>query len=113
MRHQVRVTTTGRMSGEARAVTLYAFDDGERLVIVGSRGGAAKDPAWAANLRNEPNATVKVGREERAVRATEVEGAERDRLWELVCADFPLYATYQRRTKRRIPLFALEPSNHA
>lgn len=113
MKRQVRVTTTGRRSGEARAVTLYAFDDGERLVIVGSRGGASRDPAWAANLRDEPRATLKVGREERTVRATEVDGPERDRLWELVCADFPLYATYQRRTKRRIPLFALEPSGDA
>lgn len=94
-------------------MTLYAFDDGERLLIVGSRGGAAKDPAWAANLRDEPNATVKVGREERAVRATEANGPERDRLWELVCADFPLYATYQRRTKRVIPLFILEPVGDA
>ena len=113
LKRQVRVTTTGRRSGDARAVTLYAFDDGERLVIVGSRGGAARDPAWAANLRDEPNAMVKVGREERAVRATEVNGPERDRLWELVCADFPLYATYQRRTKRVIPLFVLEPVGDA
>jgi len=113
MRRQVRLTTTGRRSREARAVTLYAFEDGERLVIVGSRGGAARDPGWAVNLRDEPRATVKVGREERAVRATEVDGTERDRLWDLVCADFPLYATYQRRTKRRIPLFALEPFDGA
>jgi deazaflavin-dependent oxidoreductase (nitroreductase family) len=109
VKRQVRVTTTGRRSGDARAVTLYAFDDGERLVIVGSRGGASRDPAWAVNLRHDPHAMVKVGREERAVRATEVNGAERDRLWELVCADFPLYETYQRRTKRLIPLFLLEP----
>ena len=113
MRRQVRIITTGRRSGEARAVTLYAFDDGERLVIVGSRGGAAHDPSWAANLRNDPRATLMVGRRERAVRATEVDGSERDRLWELVCADFPLYAAYQRRTKRRIPLFALKPSDEA
>ena len=113
MRLQVRVTTTGRRSGEARAVTLYAFDDGDCLVVVGSRGGAARDPAWAGNLRDHPRATVKVGGEERAVHAREVDGPERDRLWELVCADFPLYATYQRRTKRRIPLFALEPSGDA
>jgi deazaflavin-dependent oxidoreductase (nitroreductase family) len=113
MKRQVRVTTTGRRSGEARAVTLYAFDDGERLVVVGSRGGAARDPAWAANLRDDPLATVKVGRAEQVMRAIEVDGPERDRLWELVCADFPLYATYQRRTKRRIPLFALERSDDA
>jgi deazaflavin-dependent oxidoreductase (nitroreductase family) len=113
MKRQVRVTTTGRRTGDARAVTLYAFEDGERLVIVGSRGGASRDPAWAANLRNDPHAMVKAGREERAVRATEVDGSERDRLWELVCAEFPLYATYQRRTKRTIPLFVLEPVGSA
>jgi F420H(2)-dependent quinone reductase len=92
-------------------VTLYAFEDGERLVIVGSRGGASRDPAWAVNLRHDPHALVKVGREEHAVRANEVDGPERDRLWKLVCADFPLYETYQRRTKRTIPLFALEPAD--
>jgi F420H(2)-dependent quinone reductase len=113
MKRQVRVTTTGRRSGDARAVTLYAFEDGERLVVVGSRGGASRDPAWAVNLRHEPRASVKVGREERTVRATELDGPERDRLWALVCKEFPLYATYQRRTKRRIPLFALEPSDDA
>jgi deazaflavin-dependent oxidoreductase (nitroreductase family) len=113
VKRQVRVTTTGRRSGDARAVTLYAFDDGERLVIVGSRGGASRDPAWAVNLRHDPRAMVKVGRDERAVRATEVDGPDRDRLWELVCAEFPLYATYQRRTKRTIPLFALEPVEEA
>ena len=108
MKHQVRLSTTGRRSGEARAVPLYAFDDGERLVIVGSRGGSAKDPTWAGNLRAEPRATLAVGIDERRVRAIEVDGPERDRLWDLVCVQFPLYATYQRRTARRIPLFALE-----
>ena len=111
MKRQVRVTTTGRKSGDPRAVTLYAFEDGERLVIVGSRGGASRDPAWAINLRHDPHAPVKVGREERAVRANEVDGPERDRLWKLVCSDFPLYESYQRRTKRTIPLLALEPAD--
>jgi hypothetical protein len=45
------------------------------------------------------------------VRATEADGDERDRLWALVCSEFPLYATYQRRTERRIPLFVLEPGD--
>ncbi len=108
---RIRLTTTGRRSGEPRSVTLYAFDAGdEALVIVGSRGGAVRDPAWALNLRAEPSATVGLGREERAVRAREVEpGDQRDRLWAFVCEAFPLYVTYQRRTKRLIPLFVLEP----
>jgi deazaflavin-dependent oxidoreductase (nitroreductase family) len=107
---QVRLTTTGRVSGEPREVTLYAFPDGERLVVVGSRGGAATDPAWVRNLRADPHATIRRGRTVEAVRAREVDGAERDRLWRLVCDAFPLYATYQRRTSRRIPVFVLEPA---
>jgi len=110
MKRQITLIATGRRSGSPRAVTLYAFDDGQNLVIVGSRGGSAKDPAWAANLRDHPLATVRIGREDREVRAREVEGAERDRLWELVIREFPMYSYYERKTKRLIPLFALEPA---
>ena len=105
---QVRLTTTGRRTGEARTVTLYAFEtpDGG-LVITASLGGSARNPAWVHNLRAEPRATVKSGGEERrSSRERSPEGA--DRRWSLVTENFPLYATYQRRTKRLIPLFVLE-----
>jgi deazaflavin-dependent oxidoreductase (nitroreductase family) len=109
VKKQITLIATGRRSGTPRAVTLYAFDDGQNLVIVGSRGGSAKDPAWANNLRDEPLAIVRIGLEDRKVRAREVEGTERDRLWELAIKDFPMYSYYERKTKRVIPLFALEP----
>jgi deazaflavin-dependent oxidoreductase (nitroreductase family) len=109
VKKQIRLIATGRRSGNPREVTLYAFDDGENLVVVGSRGGSAKDPAWAANLRDNPLASVRLGGEEHEVRAREVEGAERDRLWELVIKQFPMYTYYEAKTKRVIPLFALEP----
>ena len=104
----ITLTTTGRRTGEPRTVPLYAWEDGDRLVVVGSLGGAATDPDWARNLRDEPRASVKKGREVREVRAKEVEGAERDRLWDLVVEAFPMYSSYQRKTKRVIPLFVLE-----
>jgi deazaflavin-dependent oxidoreductase (nitroreductase family) len=106
---QVRLTTTGRQTAKPRTVTLYAFEttDGS-LVITGSRGGKAQDPAWAHNLRANPTATVKIGRDERSVLAREISGREREKLWALVTDAFPLYETYQRRTKRLIPLFVLE-----
>lgn len=104
----VTLTTTGRKSGQARSVTLYAFRDDDRLVIVGSFAGADRDPGWVANLRAQPRAIVRRGREVHEVSAHEVEGPERDRLWRLVCERFPLYETYQRRTTRVIPLFVLE-----
>ena len=87
---------------------LYAWDDGDRLVVVGSWGGSAKDPDWVGNLRAHPQATIKRGRDVLDVRATEVEGTERARLWKLVVAAFPMYAAYQRKTERVIPLFLLE-----
>jgi len=107
-RMQIRLTTTGRRSAQRREVTLYGWPDADRIVVVGSWGGAARDPAWVGNLRAEPNARVRFGREEWDATAREVDGAERDRLWALVCDAFPLYATYQRRTERRIPVLVLE-----
>ncbi len=104
----VTLTTTGRRSGKPRSVPLYAWDDADRLVVVGSLGGSARDPQWAHNLRADPRATVKKGREVLGVRASEVDGSERDRLWKLVVAAFPMYAAYQRKTERIIPLFVLE-----
>jgi deazaflavin-dependent oxidoreductase (nitroreductase family) len=107
---RITLTTTGRRTGLPRTVTLYGYPDGDDLVIVGSRGGAVRDPAWAHNLRADPMAVVGRGRTSRPVHAREVDGADRERLWALVCSAFPLYATYQRRTARRIPLFVLEPA---
>jgi deazaflavin-dependent oxidoreductase (nitroreductase family) len=104
----ITLTTTGRRSGKPRSVTLYGFEDGDRVVVVGSWGGAASDPSWVRNLRAHSRATLRSGREERAVTAHEADGAERARLWQLVTAAFPLYSTYQRRTSRLIPLFVLE-----
>lgn len=104
----VTLTTIGRGSGEPRTVTLYAWDDADRLVIVGSWGGNPKDPDWVRNLRADPRATVSQGREVLDVRAIEADGSERERLWALVVDAFPLYASYQRKTERVIPLFVLE-----
>lgn len=106
------LTTTGRRTGKPRSVPLYAFEEGDGLVIVGSWAGGPKDPAWVSNLRAEPRATVKVGKVERRVRAREVEvrSDERDRLWTLVTDGFRYYESYQRKTERVIPLFVLEPT---
>lgn len=105
---QIRLTTTGRKSGKPHEVALYGFDDDDRLVIVGSYGGRANDPTWVHNLRADQRAGVKRGRQRYNLRASEVGGPERDRLWQLVTKAFPLYETYQQNTKRRIPLFVLE-----
>ena len=112
MKVTITLTTTGRKSGAPRPVTLYAFEDGDDLIIVGSLGGSPRDPAWVGNLRAEPLATLRVAKKERSVRAREVKvpSPERDRLWKLVTESFHYYVTYQRKTERVIPLFVLEPA---
>jgi deazaflavin-dependent oxidoreductase (nitroreductase family) len=108
---QVTLTTMGRRSGQPRPVRLYAWENGSDLVVVGSRGGAAHDPAWVANLRANPLATVTRGRRDMPIRGREVAGEEREGLWRLIVERFPPYERYQRRTDRRIPLFVLEPAD--
>jgi deazaflavin-dependent oxidoreductase (nitroreductase family) len=104
---QIRLTTTGRKSGKDRTATLYAWEDGDELIVVGSWARRPRDPDWAGNLRAEPKATVTKGKDAFDVTAHELTGKKRDRAWEIVVERFPTYATYQRRTTRRIPLFAL------
>ncbi len=77
----VIVTMTGRVSGRLRDVPLYAFEDGARLVVIGSNAGSDREPAWVGNLRANPSASVRVGSAVRRVQAREVAGEERDRLW--------------------------------
>ena len=108
-RRQIRLITRGRHSGKARRATLYGWPDGDALVIVGSAGGRARHPAWVHNLRAAADAEVQDGEQQRTVHAREVQGTERDRLWQMVTRAFPLYATYQRRTSRTLPLFVLDP----
>jgi deazaflavin-dependent oxidoreductase (nitroreductase family) len=105
----VIVVTTGRKTGRRRDIPLYAFEDGARLVVIGSRAGDDREPAWVGNLRAHPDARVLVGREERAMRARETDGAERDHLWSLAAGGYPGYELYAQWTHRRIPVIALEP----
>ena len=105
----VVLATTGRSSGRRIDVPLYAAEDGENLIIVGSNGGKPHDPKWVANLRAHPDITVRMGKRQLEVRAREVEGDERERLWAFAAAGFPGYENYARKTSRRIAVFALEP----
>ena len=106
---QIELTTIGARTGRRRTITLYAWEDGDRLVIVGSSGGSALHPAWVHNLRAHPRAEVTRGRETVEVPVREVaDEPERSRLWDLVVEAFPLYGKYQSGTKRLIPLFVLE-----
>jgi deazaflavin-dependent oxidoreductase (nitroreductase family) len=103
------LTTTGRKSGRSRTTPLSFLQDGENKVIVGSNGGNDQHPAWYHNLRVNPDAEVRVGREKTRVRAEVAGDDERARLWPLVVQMYHGYDEYQKETKRQIPLVILRP----
>lgn len=104
------LTTTGRSSGEPRTTPLIHRVDGDRWVIVASKGGAPDDPAWFRNLQASPEATIEVKADSVAVTASVAEGDERARLWALMNEVWPDYDTYQAKTDREIPVVVLTPS---
>jgi deazaflavin-dependent oxidoreductase (nitroreductase family) len=100
----------GRRSGERRTTPLLYLDDGEDLVVVGSRGGSDAPPAWWLNLESEPRTTVQVGGRRREVVARTASPEEKERLWPRVVEMYSDYETYRARTHRDIPLVILEPA---
>ena len=98
----------GAKSGTKRTSPLVYVRDGDDLVLVASKGGNPKHPAWFHNLRANPETTVQVGSERRPVRARVATGAERERLWPKAVEVWSGYEDYQRRTDRKIPMVILE-----
>ncbi len=101
------LTTTGRRSGKSRTVPLLYVPDGDALVIVASQGGHDTHPAWYLNLLANPAATVQIGKRVMNVRAEELTGDARARLWESLVVTYTGYAEYRTRTSREFPIIAL------
>jgi deazaflavin-dependent oxidoreductase (nitroreductase family) len=102
------LTTTGRKSGEPRTTPLIYAEDGDRYVIVASKGGAPDDPGWYQNLSQDPDVELQVLDEVFPARARTAEGEERDRLWAKMNEVWPHYAEYAEKTDRTIPVVVLE-----
>jgi deazaflavin-dependent oxidoreductase (nitroreductase family) len=101
------LSTIGRRSGQERTTPLIHRTDGERWIIVASKGGAPEHPGWFENLQADPGATIQVRAETIPVTASVAEGVEHERLWDLMCEVWPAYADYQRKTERAIPVVIL------
>jgi deazaflavin-dependent oxidoreductase (nitroreductase family) len=102
--------TTGRKSGQIRTNSLVYAKDGERFIVVASKGGDPKPPAWLLNLRAKPAVEVQIGRKSFAAIATEIGHGDPDypRLWKLVNDhNSNRYDQYQKKTTRQIPVVAL------
>ena len=106
----VELHTVGRKSGQPRSTMLTApVIDGDRVVLVASKGGDDRDPDWYANLVAHPEVELTIGGRRRPMLAHRASAAEKAELWPRVVAAYQGYGTYQNRTKRDIPVVLLEP----
>jgi F420H(2)-dependent quinone reductase len=100
----------GAKSGTKRTSPLLYVKDGDNVVIVASKGGFPKHPAWFHNLKANPDTTVQIGSERRSVHARVATPDERERLWPKAVKSYRGYRDYQARSRgREIPLVVLEP----
>lgn len=100
----------GARSGLIRETTLLCTPVEEGYLVVASRAGSTKHPAWYYNLRANPEIQLEIGGQVSPFLARELEGEERERYWQRAVWFYPGYAAYQRRAGARvIPVFLLEP----
>lgn len=105
------VTHTGNKTGAIRKTPLMRVKDGSNYILIGSQGGAPKNPVWVYNLRANAEVEIRDATEVFAMRVREVEDdEERARVWALGVEAFPPYEEYQNRTARKIPVFIAEPA---
>jgi len=102
------LTTIGRRSGRTLPMPLIYGRDGDKVTVVASKGGASQHPGWYLNLNADPNVGVQLINECFAATARTAEGAERQRLWDLMADIYPPYLEYQNKTERQIPVVVLE-----
>ncbi|HEY2632163.1 MAG TPA: nitroreductase family deazaflavin-dependent oxidoreductase [Solirubrobacteraceae bacterium] len=106
----------GAKSGTHRTTPLvFARDPPSRgagdsnIILIASKGGYPKNPAWYYNLKANPDTTIQIGSKKMDVHAREARPEEYDRMWKLAVAVYGGYEAYRRRTERQIPLIVLEP----
>lgn len=103
------LTTKGRKSGAPRTLPLIYGKDGDRYVIIASRGGTPDHPGWYKNLLANPTVDLQVAADRFQARASTVSASpERERLWQLMAKIWPDYDAYQKKTTREIPVVLLE-----
>jgi deazaflavin-dependent oxidoreductase (nitroreductase family) len=105
------LTHRGARSGEQRSTPLVYGTDGGDIVLIGSKAGSDRHPAWYHNLRAHPRVQVLAPKRSGDYVAREAEGAERERLWAKMVDLYAGYDTYQTRAgSRRIPVIVLSPA---
>ena len=102
------LTTMGRKTGQPYTTPLIYGQDGDRYLLVASRGGAPTNPGWYRNLVIQPDVEIQVKADRFSVRARTATPEEKGPLWELMAKIWPNYDEYKTKTTREIPLVILE-----
>jgi deazaflavin-dependent oxidoreductase (nitroreductase family) len=102
------LTTIGAKTGRSLTKPLAYTTDGGKIVIIASYAGAPKNPAWFNNIVANPVVTVELGTERYQARSKIVTGAERQRLYDNQAKQMAIFADYQKKTTREIPVVVLE-----
>lgn len=102
------LTTTGAKSGRPFTTPLVYTKDGDRIVIIASKGGFPTHPAWYHNLKAHPTTTIEIGKEKFQAKATISKDPERQRLFDAQAKVMPNSNEYQKNTTRQIPVIVLE-----
>jgi F420H(2)-dependent quinone reductase len=101
------LTSRGAKTGLLRKTALMRVEHEGQYAVIGSLGGAPKNPVWVYNVRAEPHVELQDGPEKHDYLAREVEGDERELWWKRAVEAYPDYADYQKKTDRVIPVFVL------
>jgi deazaflavin-dependent oxidoreductase (nitroreductase family) len=104
----ILLTTTGAKSGLPRTVLLNYSTDGDRIVVIASKGASPTHPDWYHNLVANPDVIIEIGTEKFTARARVAEGEERERLFNAQAVLMPFFAEYQQQTTRQIPVIIFE-----
>ena len=103
------INHTGARTRKVRINPVMYLKEGQRYLVFASKGGAPTNPDWYHNLKAHPDVKIEVGHETIDVRAEEIKGAERERIYAKQASLYPQFAQYQKKTKRVIPVIAFTP----
>ena len=104
----LELVTTGHKSGRERQILITYVGPEDAPLIVGTNAGRDVDPAWAKNLRANPQSRIRIGERWREVEAVELAASDHEAAWELAVSASSDYARYAESLTRPIPIFRLD-----
>ena len=103
----IQLTSIGAKTGRPHTMPLVGLVDGEKIALIASSFGRKHNPAWYYNLKAKPQVTVQIYDKVRTVTPQILSGERRARAWQKVITTSPMYARYETKTSREIPLIFL------